>query len=102
MAEKKEQEQPSPAAQQPEQTREAQGRPCPKDCRKCSWMQQICCSSMMGFQMFDVMNGIIRRLDIQSQRMAALEERIAAIQSSEAELAAPEPVQGELFAAQEQ
>lgn len=74
-----------------------QGRPCPKDCRKCSWMQQVCCSSMMSFQMFEVMNGIITRLDLQSQRIFELEQRIPSIQSTDAELVAPEPIHGNLF-----
>jgi hypothetical protein len=76
-------------------------RPCPKDCRRCSWQQQICCASMLSFQSFEVMNGIIQRLDIQSQRIADLEAKIAAIQNTEAELSSPLPFQGDLFAGQE-
>ena len=72
-------------------------RPCPKDCRKCSMAQQICCSSMMSFQMFGVMNAMIQRLDAQAQKIADFEKRLKAIQSSEAELASPLPIQGELF-----
>lgn len=74
-----------------------QGRPCPKDCRKCSMQQQICCASLLSFQMFEVMNGVIQRIDLQSQRIAELETRIAAIQSSEAELSSPLPIQGDIF-----
>ena len=80
-----------PASQQ------AKARPCPKDCRKCSMQQQICCSSLLSFQSFEVMNNIIQRLDAQSQRIEELEERLKAIQSSEAELSSPVPFQGDLF-----
>lgn len=72
-------------------------RPCPKDCRKCSWQQQVCCASLLSFQAFEVMNSIIQRLDIQSQRIADMETRISAIQSTETELAAPCVTQGSLF-----
>lgn len=74
-----------------------QGRPCPKDCRKCSWQQQICCASLLSFQAFEVMNSIIQRVDAQSVKIAELAARVAAIQSSEAELSSPLPVQGNLF-----
>ena len=74
-----------------------QVRPCPKDCRRCSMPQQIYCASMLSFQSFEVMDAIIQRLDRQSQRLDGFEEKLAAIQSSEAELAAPEPVQRDLF-----
>lgn len=84
-----------PAATPQPQTQQA--RPCPKDCRRCSMAQQICCSSMMSFQMFEVMNSVITRLDLQSQRIYELEQRLTAIQSAEAELAAPAPIQGDLF-----
>ena len=79
----------------------AQGRPCPKDCRRCPMAQQVCCASMLSFQAFEVMSTIIQRLDIQSQHLAEFEERLAAIQPPEAELAAPAPMQGDLFAAEE-
>lgn len=84
-------------SQQPVQ----QGRPCPKDCRRCSMQQQICCASMLSFQAFEVMNGMIQRLDIQSQRIADLEAKLAAIQNTEAELSSPLPFQGDLFAGTE-
>lgn len=74
-----------------------QGRPCPKDCRKCSWQQQICCASLLSFQAFEVMNSIIQRVDAQSVKIAELAARVAAIQSSEAELSSPSLVQGNLF-----
>ena len=76
-------------------------RPCPKDCRRCSMQQQICCASMLSFQAFEVMNGMIQRLDIQSQRIADLEAKLAAIQNTEAELSSPLPFQGDLFAGTE-
>lgn len=78
-----------------------QGRPCPKDCRKCTMAQQICCSAKMTFDSYGVMAQIIQRLDIQSQRIADLEQRLNAIQSAEAEFASPSPMQGELFATEE-
>ena len=79
----------------------ASTRPCPKDCRKCSWMQQVCCSSMMSFQMFGVMNAMMERIDAQSKVIADLSGRIATLEMSATELAAPMPMQGELFPSQE-
>ena len=93
MSETKQQEQ-AAVSQQPTQQ---QGRPCPKDCRKCSWMQQVCCSSMMSFQMFGVMNAMIEKIDAQSKVIADLSGRIAALEISGTELSAPTPVQGDLF-----
>lgn len=80
---------------------QAQARPCPKDCRRCSMQQQICCASMLSFQAFDVMNGIIQRLDIQSQRITELESCIADMQPADVELSSPIPFQGDLFTGQE-
>ena len=74
-----------------------QARPCPKDCTKCGLQQHAFCAARMSFQMFEVMNGVIGRLDIQSQRIDALEQRIAAIQSSEAELSSPTPMNTDDF-----
>ena len=51
----------------------------------------------MSFQMFEVMNNVIQRLDTQAQRLDDLERRIASIQSAEAELISPLPVQNDLF-----
>lgn len=76
-------------------------RPCPKDCRRCPMAQQICCASMLSFQMYDVMNIVIQRLDAQQQTIAELSDRLSAIQSSEAELSAPLPIQPDLFDNQE-
>jgi hypothetical protein len=56
----------------------------------------------MSFQMFEVMNGVINRLDRQSQHIRDLEKRLSAIQSTEAELAAPAPIQGGPFAGEKQ
>ena len=75
-------------------------RPCPKDCRRCSMAQQICCASMLSFQMYDVLNIVIQRLDAQQQTIAALSDRLSAIQSTEAELSAPLPIQPDLFPAE--
>lgn len=72
-------------------------RPCPKDCRRCPMAQQICCASMLSFQMYDVMSIVIQRLDAQQQTIAKLSERLSAIQSSEAELSSPLPIQSDLF-----
>lgn len=80
----------------PQQQRQA--RPCPKDCSKCGYQQHAYCAARMSFQMFEVMNGVIQRLDIQSQRIADLEQRIAAMQSAEAEFSSPLPIEGDLFA----
>ena len=99
MAETKQQEQ-AAVSQQPTQQ---QGRPCPKDCRKCSWMQQVCCSSMMSFQMFDVMNGMMQKIDNQTNviidlngRVAELEDRMNNIQPGD-DLISPSPIEGDLF-----
>ena len=89
-----------PAGAQPAaapQQQQRQARPCPRDCTKCGYQQHIFCAARMSFQMFEVMNGVIQRLDIQSQRISDLEQRIAAIQSSEAEFSSPLPVEGDLF-----
>jgi uncharacterized coiled-coil protein SlyX len=80
--------------------------------------QQICCASMLSFQMYDVMNSVIQRLDTQtqtigsqsqviaeqsqridaqSQRIEEIESRLRAIQSSEAELSSPMPFEPDLF-----
>ena len=75
-----------------------QGRPCPKDCRKCSMAQQICCSSMMSFQMFGVMNAMMERIEAQSKVIADLSGRIAALEAAGTDLASPMPMQGNLFA----
>ena len=74
-----------------------QARPCPKDCTKCGYQQHAYCAARMSFQMFEVMNSVIQRLDAQSEHIAALEQRIAAMQSSEAEFSSPLPVEGDLF-----
>lgn len=82
---------------EPAAPQQPQARPCPKDCRRCSMQQQICCASLLSFQAFEVMGSIIQRLDIQSQRIADMETRLSSIQSSEEELAAPCVTQGDLF-----
>jgi len=79
-----------------------QSRPCPKDCRKCSMQQQVCCASMLSFQAFEVMSSIIRRIDRQQHTIDVLTERINAIQNSEAELSSPVPLQGSPFAGEKQ
>ena len=79
-----------------------QSRPCPKDCRKCSMQQQVCCASMLSFQSFEVMSSIIRRIDHQQHTIDVLTERINAIQNSEAELSSPVPLQGSPFAGEKQ
>ena len=86
-----------PAGAQPAAAPQRQARPCPKDCTKCGYQQHAFCAARMSFQMFEVMNGIIQRLDIQSQRLADLEQRIQALQSSEAEFSSPLPMEGDLF-----
>ncbi len=79
-----------------------QSRPCPQDCSKCGLQQHAFCAARMSFQMFEVMNGVINRLDRQSQHIRDLEKRLSAIQSTEAELAAPAPIQGGPFAGEKQ
>lgn len=74
-----------------------QPRPCPRDCTKCGFQQHAFCAARMSFQMFEVMNNVIHRLDTQAQRLDDLERRIASIQSAEAELISPLPVQNDLF-----
>lgn len=75
-----------------------QPRPCPKDCSRCSLQHQVYCATKMTFDSFAVMNVIIQRLDRQQQTIDALTERLAAIQTAEAEFAAPQPVEQDLFA----
>lgn len=87
-----------PAVAQPAAApQQRQARPCPKDCTKCGYQQHAYCAARMSFQMFDVMNGVIQRLDIQSQRIADLQQRLASIQSTEAEFSSPLPMEGDLF-----
>ena len=83
--------------QEPVMAQQKQGRPCPKDCRRCSMQQQICCASMLSFQAFDVMNNIIQRMDIQSQRITELESKLSSLQPLDTELSSPLPIQGDLF-----
>lgn len=91
-----------PAGVQPASApQQRQARPCPKDCTKCGYQQHAYCAARMSFQMFDVMNGVIQRLDIQSQRIADLGQRLASIQSTEAEFSSPLPMEGDLFAGTE-
>lgn len=83
--------------QQPAAPMQRQARPCPKDCTKCGYQQHAYCAARMSFQMFEVMNVVLQRLDTQSEQIAAMEKRIAALQSSEAEFSSPLPVDGDLF-----
>ena len=64
--------------------------------------QQVCCASMLSFQAFEVMSSIIRRIDRQQPAIDVLTERINAIQSSEAELSSPVPLQSSPFAGEKQ
>lgn len=82
---------PDAAPQQPK------GRPCPKDCTKCNFQQHAYCAAKMSFDAFTVMSAMMQRLDAQSAAMADMAARLKAIEGAEAELAAPEPVQGDLF-----
>ena len=86
----KPQDQPAVAPQQ-------QGRPCPKDCTKCGFQQHAFCAAKMSFDAFAVLSQMMQKLDAQSVKIAELSGRIAAIEATEAELAAPMPVQGDLF-----
>ena len=91
-----------PAGAQPEAAQQQrQARPCPRDCTRCGYQQHAFCAARMSFQMFEVMNSVIQRLDLQSQRLADLEQRIASIQSAEADLIDPSPAEGTLFAGDE-
>ena len=100
-------EQPEEGAQRTTRTarqEQPQGRPCPKDCTKCTFQQHAFCAARMSFQSFEVMNSIIQRLDIQSQRitemegrMQELENHLASMQTSGEELSSPVPFQSDLF-----
>ena len=83
--------------QQPAAAAQRQARPCPKDCTRCGYQQHAYCAARMSFQMFEVMNSVIQRIDAQSQQISGLERRIQALQSSEAELSSPLPMEGDLF-----
>ena len=93
MTDKNNREQQAEEQPVPETQQRQQGRPCPKDCRKCSMAQQICCASMLSFQMYDVLSTVIQRLDMQSQRLYGVETRLTEIRSSETELSSPLPFQ---------
>lgn len=73
-------------------------RPCPKDCTKCGFQQHAFCAAKMSFDAFAVMSQMLQRLDAQAKKIDELSARIAAIHSAEANLAAPQPVQTDLFA----
>ena len=96
-----------PTQQQPQ----GQQKPCPKNCSQCSVGHQIYCTAQMTFDSFRVMNTIIQRIDgltqmigelsakadAQSEKIAELSGRIAALETERMEFAAPSPIQGELF-----
>ena len=84
-----------PAAQQPQP--QQQGRPCPKDCSKCNFQQHAFCAAKMSFDAFTVMSAMMQKLDAQATVIADMSVRLKAIEATEAELAAPMPVQGDLF-----
>ena len=42
---------------------EQKARVCPKDCRRCTFHQQVFCASQMSFNAFEVMNEILKRID---------------------------------------
>ena len=92
MAEQVNTQQPA-AAPQPQQ----QARPCPKDCSKCSFQQHAFCAAKMSFDAFTVMSAMMQKLDAQATVIADMAVRLKAIESAEAELAAPQPIQGDLF-----
>ena len=81
---------PQPQAQQ-------QARPCPKDCSKCSFQQHAFCAAKMSFDAFAVMSAMMQKLDAQATVIADMAVRLKAIESAEAELAAPQPIQSDLF-----
>ena len=85
----------APQPQQPVQQQQA--RPCPKDCSKCSFQQHAFCAAKMSFDAFTVMSAMLQKLDAQAAVIADMAVRLKAIESAEAELAAPAPVQGDLF-----
>lgn len=85
---------PQPQAQQ-------QARPCPKDCSKCSFQQHAFCAAKMSFDAFTVMSAMMQKLDAQATVIADMAVRLKAIESAEAELAAPAPIQGNLFPSDE-
>lgn len=87
------------AALQPQAQQQA--RPCPKDCSKCSFQQHAYCAAKMSFDAFTVMSAMMQKLDAQATVIADMAVRLKAIESAEAELAAPAPIQGELFPKQE-
>lgn len=100
MAEQENNNQQPAGAQPAAAQQQRQARPCPKDCTKCGYQQHAFCAARMSFQMFEVMNGVIQRLDIQSQRISDMEARLTALQSSEAEFSSPIPIEGDLFPGQ--
>ena len=88
----------SPAGSQAPLGSQTQQRPCPKDCTKCGFQQHAFCAAKMSFDAFAVMSQMLQRLDAQTRKIDELSARIAAIESAEHELAAPMPIQTELFA----
>ena len=87
-----------PSAAAPQQpTKQPQGRPCPKDCTKCNFQQHAFCAAKMSFDAFTVMSAMLQKLDAQAAVIAYMSVRLKAIESAEAELAAPAPIQTDLF-----
>lgn len=58
-------------------------RICPKDCRKCPMQQQMFCSAQLSFNAFEVMNGIIMRLD-------EIESSVRCLNAQKGDLAFPD------------
>ena len=66
-----------------------QPRPCPHDCRKCTMQQQIYCTAQMTFNAFEQMNKMQEQMQAMEGKLTELDQKVNAIQSSEAELAIP-------------
>lgn len=85
------------AGAQPAAAPQPQGRPCPKDCSRCSFQQHAFCAAKMSFDAFTVMSAMLQKIDAQATVIADMAVRLKAIENAEAELAAPQPIEGDLF-----
>ena len=59
-----------------QQEEQQKSRPCPKDCTKCSWQQQLFCAAQMGFY-------TIEKLHEMQGQIIALQQEVEKLKSSE-------------------
>lgn len=63
-------------------------RGCPKDCRRCSYVQQMFCAAQLSFDAFGVMNSIYTKLDEIEAKVKSLCDEMDALHPAD-ELVSP-------------